>query len=111
MGGIVNPVCKSAGVIAVARRMQKRRTSGHARPLYHEVQPGGVAPRRQPGEDGPVREQADGFELVLWALVALIVLIMIDTYVWDGRYRHGFWVALNAQAESARTWTERLWLG
>ena len=93
----------------MARNPPKRRTSARQRPVYHEAQPGGVAPTRQPGEGRPVRESADGFGLLVWALLVLIALILVDTYVWKGQYRHEFWAAINAQAEYTRAWTDGLW--
>lgn len=94
----------------MARNMPKRRTSRQgARPVYHEAEPGGVARRTRSDEDVAVRERTDGLGLFAWALIVLVALILVDAYVWNGQYRHGFWVAINAQSESTRAWSDGLW--
>lgn len=96
-------------MIAVARNMPKHRPTGRQRPVYHEVQPGGVAQRRPGGEERPVPESADAAGTVIWTLVALIALMLIDGYVWNGYYRHQVLVAIDAQAEWSRAWVDGLW--
>lgn len=55
------------------------------------------------------RESGDGLGLFAWILIGLVVLFLVDVYMWEGYYRHAFWLALNADADAMRGWSDSLW--
>ena len=44
-----------------------------------------------------------------WIVIALILIVMLDTTVWQGYYRHAIYRGLDAQAASVRAWSDGLW--
>ena len=85
-----------------------RSVAGRHRPVYHEVQPGGTSRGNAPHE-AVVRGESAGLGRGAWLCLALITLLLVDTFWWNGYYVRHFWLALDQNSMASRAWAENLW--
>ena len=90
------------------RSAPRRRYAGRGRPIYHEPQPGGTS-RGNPIRERVVRGESPGLGHGAWLCIALITLVLVDTFWWDGHYAHRVWLAMNDKGMETRNWANNLW--
>jgi hypothetical protein len=95
----------------VARNSTPERRTGdrRVRQVYHDLDRRKGTGRRTVERESVRRESGEGPGLFAWLLIGFVVLFLVDAYLWQGYYRHAFWVALNADADAIRTWSDDLW--
>jgi hypothetical protein len=91
-------------------RPERRTADRRVRQVYHDVDRRSSAERRAAEREVVVRERGEGLGLFAWTVIALVALFLVDTFVWQGYYRHALWVSLNADAASVRDWSDSVWL-
>lgn len=95
----------------MARNSTSERRTGdrRVRQVYHDLDRRKGSDRRVVEREIVRRESGEGLGLFAWTLIGLVVLFLVDVYAWEGYYRHAFWLALNADADSIRGWSDSLW--
>ena len=92
------------------KSMPERRTADRrVRQVYHDIDRRSGAERRAAEREVVVRERGEGPGLFGWIIIGLVALLLVDTFVWKGYYRHAMWVSINADAESMRQWSDNAW--
>ena len=80
------------------RRGSDRRAARN--PAYAGVE------RRLAGRRAPSREREGPFSFVV---IALILFVLVDTFIWHGYYRHAVYRGIDSQAQSIREWSDNIW--
>ena len=95
----------------MARNSTPERRTGdrRVRQVYHDLDRRKGSDRRVVEREVVTRDSGDGLGFFAWLVIGLVVLFLVDAFVWQGYYRHAFWLALNADADAMRGWSDSLW--